>query len=108
MLHRSNALFLSYTLNTLINMKGIIVFLSGQVAVASLKGFGGGWVGSEKSFRRKDWETHTENKTTPYLNSPLKKKRPDMGAKQLQFWIHESKAIGAKASASWLWKSLLF
>ncbi len=50
-------------------MKGIIVFLSGQVFVGSLKGFGGGWVGSEKSFRQKDWETRTENWTTPNQGS---------------------------------------
>ncbi len=29
----------------------IIVILNGQVLVCSLKGFGDGWVGSEKSFR---------------------------------------------------------
>ncbi len=34
----------------LVNMKGIIVILSGQVFVSSLKGFGGEWVGSKKSF----------------------------------------------------------
>ena len=54
-----------YILNKLINMKGIILFLSGRVFVASLKGFGGWWVVSEKSFHRKDWETRTENWTTP-------------------------------------------
>ena len=47
--------------------------LSGQVFVGLLKGFGGGWVGSEKSFHRKDWETRTEHWTTPnrYLVSPI-------------------------------------
>ncbi len=49
-------------------MKGIIVILSGQVFVGSLKGFGGEWVGSEKSFRRKDWKTRTEYWTPPYLH----------------------------------------
>ncbi len=65
MLHPNNVLFLSHILKQLINMKGIIVFRGGQVYVGSLKGFWGGWMGSEKSFRRKDWETHTENWTTP-------------------------------------------
>ncbi len=55
----------SHIFNKSVNMKDIILFLSGRVFVASLKGFGGGWVGSKQSFRRKDWETRTENWTTP-------------------------------------------
>ncbi len=41
-------------LNKTVNMKCIIVILSEQVFVDTLKGFWGGWVGSQKSFRRKD------------------------------------------------------
>ena len=33
-------------INETVHMKGIIVILSGQVFVGSLKGFGSGWVGS--------------------------------------------------------------
>ena len=48
-------------------MKGFIVILSGWVFVGLLQGFGGGWMGSKKSFCWMDWKPiYTDFRTTPY------------------------------------------
>ncbi len=60
-------------LSKTVNMKCIIVILSGRVFVGSLKGFGVGWVGSKESFHRKDWKPRTENCTTPYEILPARR-----------------------------------